>query len=102
MCNPLTSVACIARLIPGGPAAIIPSAASAAARAAANAAVGGLAGSIQDAIATIAKESVAWWINLPSPDLAGDPVVQTLQTWLFPFTAAVAVLSIIAAGGRMA
>ena len=123
MCNPFTSAACIAHvakgaaigsLIPGvGPVlgGVVASGAAghaakaavgAAAGAATNAAVGGLAGSIQSAIGEIAKESVAWWINLPSPDLAGDPVVQTLQTWLFPFTAAVAVLSIIAAGGRMA
>ena len=115
MCNPLTSFSCIAKVavgsipIPGmppGTAGLIGAGAGAAGKAAAgaaaNAAIGGLAGSSQSAIAEILKESVAWWINLPSPDLAGDPVVQTLQGWLFPFTAAVAVLSIIVAGGRMA
>src|SRR5512132_2047051 len=104
MCNPITNAACIAKMAagslagaaglpPGSGAAIAAGAAAAgkaAAGAATNAAIGGLAGSIQDAIGTVAKESVAWWINLPSPDLASDPVVHTLQAWLFPFTAAVA------------
>src|ERR1700733_1906949 len=95
MCNPLTSATCIAKL---GVSTVT----GAAATGVTNAALGGLAGAIQDGINTITKESVAWWINLPSPDLVGDPVVHTLQTWLFPFTAAVAVLSILTAGGRMA
>ena len=62
----------------------------------------GLAGAIQDAIGTIAKDMVAWWVNLPSPDLAADPVPRTLQAWLFPFTAAVAMVAMITAGARMA
>ena len=45
---------------------------------------------------------VAWWINLPSPDLAADPVPRELQAWLFPFTAAVAIVAMITAGARMA
>ena len=45
---------------------------------------------------------VAWWINLPSPDLAADPVPRALQAWLYPFTAAVAIAAMITAAARMA
>src|ERR1017187_4584414 len=96
-CNPLTSATCIAQI-----------AASAASHAAGNvaggvtsAAVGGLAGAIQDGIAQIATGMVAWWTKLPSPDLATDPVPHVIQAWLFPFTAAVALISIITAAARM-
>ena len=44
---------------------------------------------------------IAWWVSLPSPDLATDPVPHTLQAWLFPFTAAVAVFGVMCAAGRM-
>ncbi len=119
MCNPLTSAACLGQIalgagagsvVPGGGliagGALAAGAAGSAARAvaggAANAAIGGLAGAIQSGIGTIAKDMVAWWVNLPSPDVAADPVPRTLQAWLFPFTAAVAVIAVIAAGARMA
>lgn len=114
VCDPITSAACIAQiavgvLIPGAGgiagAGAVPAAgtvAKAAAGTVANAAIGGLAGAIQDGIGTIAKDMVAWWINLPSPDLATDPVPRVLQEWLFPFTAGVAVVAVIIAGGRMA
>ena len=113
MCNLLTSASCVAAfgvigagaLIPGvgsGVAGVAGGAAKAAAGGAANAAIGGLAGAIQDAIGTIAKDMVSWWVNLPSPDLAADPVPRELQAWLFPFTAAVAVIAVITAGTRMA
>ncbi|MGH3194037.1 MAG: hypothetical protein ACRDOL_43620, partial [Streptosporangiaceae bacterium] len=114
MCDPFTSASCLAQLaigdlIPGGlpiPGSPVAGAAGTAAKAAAggvaNAAIGGLAGAIQDGIGTIAKDMVAWWINLPSPDLTTDPVPRVLQEWLFPFTAGVAVVAVIIAGGRMA
>jgi hypothetical protein len=115
MCNPLTSAACAAKIAAEGAAGLIPgdpivpniggvagSAAKAAAGGVTNAAVGGLAGAIQAGLGTLAKDMVAWWINLPSPDLTTDPVPHVLQGWLFPFTAAVAVISIIVAAGRMA
>ena len=119
MCNPLTSAACLAQIaagsipipgqIPGAAGTAVVgaaghaagAAAGAAAGGAANAAIGGLAGAIQDALSTIARESVALWVHLPSPDLTSDPVPQTLHTWLLPFTAAVAVVGILTAAGRM-
>ena len=118
MCNPLTSVSCIAQIaasslpipgqipglgdtIAGAAGHAAGAAAGAAATGAANAAVGGLAGAIQDALGTVARDTVAWWVSLPSPDLTNDPVPQTLQTWLLPFTAAVAVIGILTAAGRM-
>ena len=110
MCNPLTSATCLAQIAKAGtvtaPAGAVDGVAGGAAKAAAggvtNAAIGGLAGAIQDAIGTIARDMVSWWVNLPSPDLAADPVPRTLQAWLFPFTAAVAVVAVITAGARMA
>ena len=38
----------------------------------------------------------------PVPGLAGEPAVTRLQQWMFPFSAAVAVLGMIIAGAKMA
>jgi hypothetical protein len=43
-----------------------------------------------------------WWIQVPSPSLAGEPAVTRIQQWLLPIAAAVAVGGVIAAGLRMA
>jgi len=115
VCNPLTSAACLGHVAAGtGVGTLIPGvgpvvgalAGGGAARAvvggATNAALGGLAGAIQAAIGTIARDMVTWWISLPSPDLAADPVPRTLQAWLYPFTAAVAIAALITAAARMA
>jgi len=115
VCNPLTSATCIAQIAIGSGAGILPGgaaiglaggvaggAAKAAAGGVTNAAIGGLAGAIQSGIGTIAKDMVAWWISLPSPDLAADPVPRTLQAWLYPFTAAVAIAAMITAAARLA
>ena len=117
MCNPLTSAACVAQIAAGSLGNIVPGggvvpggaigglaggAAKAAAGGAADAAAGGLAGAIQNGIGTIAKDMVAWWISLPSPDLAADPVPRVLAGWLYPFTISVAIVAVITAGARMA
>src|ERR1039457_7259274 len=96
-CTPLTSATCIAQIA----ASAASHAAGGVAGGVTNAAVGGLAGAIQDGISTIATGMVAWWIKLPSPDLATDPVPHVIQAWLWPFTAGVALISIITAAGRM-
>jgi len=119
VCNPLTSAACLSHVAVGaGVGTLIPGvgpvvgglagggAADGAVKAAAdgvtNAALGGLAGAIQSAIGTIARDMVTWWTGLPSPDVAADPVPRVLQAWLYPFTAAVAIAALITAAARMA
>jgi hypothetical protein len=97
MCNPFTSATCITQIAGGA----VFHAAGQVAGGAANAAVGGLASSIQSGIASVATHMVAWWIRLPSPDVATDPVPRILQAWVLPFTAGVALISVITVAGRM-
>ncbi len=47
-------------------------------------------------------QSLTWWVQVPSPDLAGEPAVGQLQQWIQPLAVAIAVLGVIIAGGRMA
>ena len=47
-------------------------------------------------------QTSTWWVQLPSPDLSGEPAVGQLQQWMLPLTVAVAVLGLIIAGGKMA
>jgi hypothetical protein len=61
----------------------------------------GIASAIQSGIAWIVSNSIDWWIKIPSPDLAAEPAVGQLQHWMLPVTAAVAVLGVIIAGGKM-
>ena len=119
MCDPFTSAACLAQIAAGtavaGPAgaAIGAGAAGSAAHAAAgaagqvagaaaNTAVGGLASAIQGGAGTLARDMIAWWVSVPSPNLATDPAPHVISVWLFPFTAAVTLLGIIVAGAKMA
>jgi hypothetical protein len=88
------------------PACIIPPivghVARSAAGVAAGAAMAGIAGAIQSGIAWVVSGTVDWWIAVPSPNLAAEPAVGALQQWLMPVTVAVAVISMLAAAGRMA
>ena len=81
---------------------VIGSVAGSAAGAAASGVLNGIASAIQAGIAWIVQNSIDWWVKIPSPDLAAEPVVGRLQQWMLPFTAAVAVLGLIIAGGKMA
>jgi hypothetical protein len=111
VCNPLTSGTCIVKIAAGpvgaaAGAAAAAGGAGAAARAAggaaASAGVSALGSAIQNALATIAKDTLAAWVNIPSPDLATDPVPRLIQQWLFPFSAAVALTGFIVTAARMA
>ena len=64
--------------------------------------LGGIASAVQSGIAWMVTQTVTWWIQIPSPDLAGEPAVGQLQQWILPLAVAVAVLGVIIAGGRMA
>jgi hypothetical protein len=65
-------------------------------------ALSGIASAIQEGVAWITANSVSWWVQLPSPDLASEPAVTTLQQWMLPVTAAVAVLGMLIAAAKMA
>jgi hypothetical protein len=81
---------------------ITQSAVGAAASAGASDVLGGIASAVQSGIAWMVTQTVTWWIQVPSPDLAGEPAVGQLQQWILPLAVAVAVLGVIIAGGRMA
>ena len=77
-------------------------AAGAAAGNAASGALNGIASAVQSGISWMVTQTVTWWVQVPSPDLAGEPAVGQLQRWIVPIAVVVAVAGVIAAGGRMA
>ncbi|HEY1619273.1 MAG TPA: hypothetical protein VGG25_16755 [Streptosporangiaceae bacterium] len=64
--------------------------------------LGALARAFTSGIRWTVQNTAAWWIQVPSPGLSGDPAVARIQQWLLPVTGAVAVGGVIAAGLRMA
>ena len=69
---------------------------------AASGALNGIAAAIESGITWMVTQTSTWWVQLPSPDLSGEPAVGQLQHWMLPLTVAVAVLGLIIAGGKMA
>ena len=94
-CPVLLDPACVAGNVIG-------SAVGSAAGTAANDALSGIASAIQSGVAWITASSVSWWVQVPSPDLAGEPAVARLQQWMLPIAAAVAVFGMLVAGAKMA
>ena len=74
----------------------------AAASSAGTGALNGIASAVQDGISWMVTQTVTWWVQVPSPDLAGEPAVGRLQQLILPVAVAVAVFGVIIAGGRMA
>ena len=72
-----------------------------AASSAASDVLSGLANAISTGVRWTVTNTVAWWISIPSPDLAAEPAITRIQAWLLPITAAVAVGAMIAGGLRM-
>jgi len=68
---------------------------------AASGALNGIAAAIESGITWMVTQTSTWWVQLPSPDLSGEPAVGQLQQWMLPLTVAVAVLGLIIAGGKM-
>jgi len=62
----------------------------------------GLADAISGGVRWAVQNTAAWWVTIPSPNLASEPAITAIQAWLLPVTAAVAVAGMIAAGVRMA
>ena len=81
---------------------VVGSVIGAAAGTAADDALSGIASAIQAGVSWIVTSSIAWWVQLPSPDLAAEPAVGRLQQWTLPLAVAVAVAGLIIAGTRMA
>jgi hypothetical protein len=65
-------------------------------------ALSSIASAISSGVAWVTANSVSWWVKLPSPDLAAEPAVNSLQQWMLPIAAAVAVFGVIVAGAKMA
>jgi hypothetical protein len=70
--------------------------------AAATGALNGIATAVESGVTWMVTQTLTWWVQVPSPNLAGEPAVGQLQQWILPLAIAVAVLSVIIAGGRMA
>ena len=83
------------------PACIIHSAVSQAAGTVTSGAMTGIAGAIQSGVAWLVSSTVDWWVKLPSPDLAAEPAVGSLQRWMLPVTVSVAVLAMLIAAGKI-
>lgn len=94
-CDPILFPAC---LVIGG----AQSAAQSAISSAAGDVLSGIAAAIEAGIRWIVVNTATWWVQSPSPNLAGEPAVGAIQRWLLPVTAAVAIGAVIAAGARMA
>jgi len=98
LCPPLLDPVCVVgQLI--GPAK---GAASAAAGTVTSDALSSIASAISSGVAWVTANSVSWWVKLPSPDLTAEPAVNSLQQWMLPIAAAVAVFGVIVAGAKMA
>jgi hypothetical protein len=69
---------------------------------AASGALDGIASAIQSGIAWIVTNTIDWWTQVSSPDLATEPAVGRLQQWMLPLAIAVAVFGLVVAGGKMA
>src|SRR5260221_450632 len=64
--------------------------------------VSGLADATGGGLRWAVQNTAAWWVTIPSPNLASEPAITAIQAWLLPVTAAVAVAGMIGAGVRMA
>jgi hypothetical protein len=90
-CNPLTDPACAVNHV-------ITSVTSSAASDVLN----GISQAVTAGVKWIIENTATWWLHISSPNLAGEPAITAMQSWLLPITAAVAVAGVIAAGARMA
>lgn len=90
-CNPLVNPSCIVtKVIPPVTSTVT------------GGVLDGIASAIDEGIRWIVVNTAAWWIQIPSPNLAAERAVARIQAWLFPITAVIAAGGVIAAGLRMA
>ena len=95
----MTAVHCDTLVEPA--CAIVSRVVTSAASSAASDVLSGLANAISEGVRWTVTNTAAWWVTIPSPDLAAEPAITRIQSWLLPITAAVAVGATIAAGARM-
>jgi hypothetical protein len=57
---------------------------------------------ISDAIASVVRTTITWWVKIPSVDVGSQPVIGELRRWFLPIAIAVTIAGLIAAGARMA
>ena len=95
----MTTVHCDTLVEPA--CALVSRVVTSAASSAASDVLSGLANAISTGVRWTVTNTVAWWISIPSPDLAAEPAITRIQAWLLPITAAVAVGAMIAGGLRM-
>jgi len=81
--------------------ALVSHAVTSAASTAASDVLSGLANAITDGVRWTVTNTATWWLRIPSPDLAAEPAITQIQSWLLPITATVAVAAMIAAGVRL-
>jgi hypothetical protein len=81
--------------------ALVSHAVTSAASAAAADVLSGLADAVSDGVRWIVTNTATWWLRRPSPDLAAEPAITQIQSWLLPVTATVAVAAMTAAGIRL-
>ena len=97
-CPPLLDPVCVVGQLIG----LAKGAASAVAGTVTSDALSSIASAISSGVAWVTANSVSWWVKLPSPDLTAEPAVNSLQQWMLPIAAAVAVFGVIVAGAKMA
>lgn len=90
-CNPLTDPACAANKVITSVTGSV-----------AGDVLNGIAQAVTAGVKWIIENTATWWLHISSPNLAGEPAITAMQSWLLPITAAVAVAGVIAAGARMA
>ena len=95
----MTAVHCDTLVEPA--CAIVSRVVTSAASSAASDVLSGLANAISEGVRWTVTNTAAWWVTIPSPNLAAEPAITRIQSWLLPITAAVAVGATIAAGARM-
>ena len=95
----MTAVHCDTLVEPA--CALVSRVVTSAASSAASDVLSGLASAISQGVRWTVENTAAWWTGIPSPDLAAEPAITSIQSWLLPITAAVAAGAMIAAGVRM-
>lgn len=95
----MTAVHCDTLVEPA--CALVSRVVTSAASSAASDVLSGLASAVSQGVRWTVENTAAWWTGISSPDLAAEPAITSIQSWLLPITAAVAAGAMIAAGVRM-
>jgi hypothetical protein len=64
-------------------------------------ALNGVAAAIRDGITWVVKNTVSWWINVPSRELDHETAIVALRAWTLPVAVAVGVLGMLVTAARI-